>query len=56
MALNYLLRTCLSLKHPLSCRASKQLDCMAQECMVESVFWMDFECFSANQKPRRKSP
>ena len=28
--LNSLLRTCLSLKHPLSCRSLKQLECMAK--------------------------
>ena len=28
--LNSLLRTCLSLKHPLSCRSFKQLECMAK--------------------------
>ena len=50
--LNSLLRTCLSLKHPLSCRSFQQLECMAKS----SVFLMDFECFSANQEPRRKSP
>ena len=52
MDLNSLLRTCLSLKHPLSCRSFQQLECMAKS----SVFLMDFECFSANQEPRRKSP
>ena len=36
VALNSLLRTCLSLK--------------------QSVFLMDFECFFANQEPRRESP
>ena len=28
--LNSLLRTCLNLKHPLSCRSFKQLECMAK--------------------------
>ena len=30
VALNCLLKTCLSLKHPLSCRSFKQLECMAK--------------------------
>ena len=34
MALNSPLRTCLSLKHPLSCRAFKQLECMAKSRMT----------------------
>ena len=33
VALNSPLRTCLSLKHPLSCRAFKQLECMAKSRM-----------------------
>ena len=37
MALNSLLITCLSLKHPLSCRALKQLECMAKS----RVFFFD---------------
>ena len=53
MALNSLLITCLSLKHPLSCRALKQLECMAKSRVF---FLMDFECFSANREPRRKPP
>ena len=54
MALNSLLITCLSLKHPLSCRALKQLECMAKSRFF--FFLLDFECFSANQEPRRKPP
>ena len=53
VALNSLLITCLSLKHPLSCTALKQLECMAKSRVF---FLMDFECFSANQEPRRKPP
>ena len=37
VALNYLLRTYLSLKHPLSCRAFKQLECMAKSRV--SFWW-----------------
>ena len=38
VALNSPLRTCLSLKHPLSCRAFKQLECMAKSRM--SFWWI----------------
>ena len=40
MALNSLLITCLSLKHPLSCRALKQLECMARS----RVFFFCWTC------------
>ena len=53
VALNSPLWTCLSLKHPLSCKAFKQLELYGQ---VQNVFLMDFECFFANQELRRESP
>ena len=52
LALNSLLRACLSLKHPLSCKALEQL-----ECMAKSILSFDgLECFFANKKPRTESP
>ena len=45
---------CLELKHPLSCRALRQLECMAKSRSRECLFG-GLECFVANQQPRRES-
>ena len=58
--MNSVLRTWLSLKHPPSLKAFKQLECMARSRVrvygqVQSVFLMDLNVSFANQEPRRES-
>ena len=36
LALKSLLRDCLRLKHPMSCRALKQLECMAESLLIRN--------------------
>ena len=47
------LNSLLSLKHPLSFRAFKQLECMANSRVS---FLMDLNVSFANEEPRRESP
>ena len=53
LTLNSLLRTWSSLKHPLSFRAFKQLECMANSRVS---FLMNLNVSFANEEPRRESP